>query len=307
MTWFNFHLPLFFLNLFFTTFLTAAEPSDRVELENHNWLSHLPNKAPLQSLHIPGTHNSAALLEPLQGTAQCQVLTIAQQLEAGVRFLDIRCRHQADRFALYHGPIDQKQTFAQCQQTIAKFLTSNPREFVIVSIQETAKPRDNTRSFQETVRFYQKEAAELWSPTTRLPKLGQVRGKAILLRRFASKQPHGISATNWRSRGVHASETLLIQDQFKSKDLTGKWNQIQRLWKKTPQHPHLLPLNFTSGYQSNRLGLPNITAVSNGINPRLQKRLTALPAPPPGVLVIDFITPKLSQTILQLNFPERKP
>lgn len=284
------------------TFLSLFTLAETKAQEGHNWLSHLANEKKVQHLHLPGTHNSAALLEPLRGTARCQKLTIQQQLETGVRFLDIRCRHEENQFSLYHGPISQNQSFAEFQETLETFLRKNPSECLLISIQETSQPRNNTRSFAETFRGYQAQKNKLWSLPSKLPKLGKIRGTALLIRRFQSKKPLGINATNWKSQGIHSSPQLLIQDQFQVPHLPSKWSALQHFWKEAPKHPHRLKLNFASGYQPNKFKIPNITAVSSFINPQLQMKLAQKPAPPVGVIVCDFIDHDLTQAIYSLNF-----
>ena len=273
-----------------------------------NWLSGLLDDTSLQTLHIPGTHNSAALYEPLSGTAKCQSLSITEQLEAGVRFFDIRCRHRNDRFELYHGIVDQKQNFSQLQRTLTKFLQTNPREVLLISIQQAPNAKDNTRTFPETLLHYQQQAPELWSDVKTVPTLAQVRGKAVLLRRFGSTQPIGIigiPATDWKSVSIHRTKLLLIQDHFKIQKPATKWTHVEQLWKAQPQHPGLLALNFTSGYRPGAFGIPDITAVSKYINPRLKIRLTSPNPPPPCVLVLDHLTLELATAIYRLNLKSR--
>ena len=275
-----------------------------------NWLSTLPDDTALQTLHIPGTHNSAALYEPLSGTAKCQSLSISEQLEAGVRFFDIRCRHQNDRFDLYHGMVDQKQTFTQLQQTLAQFLETNPREVLLISIQQAPHAKDNSRTFPETLLHYQQQTPELWSHVKTVPKLAQTRGKAILLRRFGSTKPSGvigIPATDWKSVGIHRTNRMMIQDNFKIQKPETKWAHIEQLWKAQPQHPGLLALNFTSGYRPGPFGIPDITAVSDPINARLKTRLASPTPPPPSVLILDHLTPEIATAIYELNLKSPKP
>ena len=272
-----------------------------------NWLSTLPDDTALQTLRIPGTHNSAALYEPLPGTAKCQSLSIAQQLEAGVRFFDIRCRHQKDRFELYHGIVDQKQNFTQLQQTLVKFLKIHPREVVLISIQQAPHAKDNTRTFAETFLHYQQQAPKLWSSVKTVPTLGQTRGNAVVLRRFRSTQPIGIPATDWKSVGIHRTKLLMIQDRFKVQKPATKWAQVEQLWKDQPQHPELLALNFTSGYRAGAFGIPDITAVSDPINARLKTRLASPTPPPPSVLILDHLTPEIATAIYELNLKSPKP
>ena len=61
-------------------------------------------------------------------------------------------------------------------------------------------------------------------------------------------------------------------------------------------------MNFTSGYRAGAFGVPNITAISNYINPRLKSRLASSNPPPPCVLVLDYLTPELATAIYRLNF-----
>lgn len=104
----------------------------------------------LHELSIPGTHDTGALIETVPRTAKCQNLTIEEQLQAGVRFLDIRCRHIGDAFVIHHGPVYQELNFTDVLQSVANFLQANPSETVIMSVKEEYTPEGNTRSFAET-------------------------------------------------------------------------------------------------------------------------------------------------------------
>ena len=160
------------------------------------WMKSLPDRTPLTQITIPGTHDSAALHEPLIGTAKCQHLTLKDQLDAGVRFLDLRCRHQNDQFHIYHGMIDQKLTFQACLSTMENFLKKNPSETIIVSIKEEHSPSKVSRPFLSTFKSYLKR--QDWWLSDKLPTLGQVRGKMTLLRHFPAKETLGIPAVHWK-------------------------------------------------------------------------------------------------------------
>ena len=81
----------------------AAGP-DEPPIDLPRWMARLPDDAPLSGLTIPGTHDSGARFgggAPVVDfvTAlwvQAQNWTVTQQLDAGVRFLDVRCHAEPD-------------------------------------------------------------------------------------------------------------------------------------------------------------------------------------------------------------------
>ena len=98
--------------------IAGGDPAD--------WMAGAADARLLSELSIPGTHDSGAQYEPYPGLSKNQDLTIAQQLAAGVRYLDIRCRNVDDRFSIYHGSIDQGQTFDDVLATLfAAIATTN--------------------------------------------------------------------------------------------------------------------------------------------------------------------------------------
>jgi 1-phosphatidylinositol phosphodiesterase len=265
-----------------------------------DWMAGLPDRTPITRITIPGTHNSAALHEPLPSTAACQSLTIPGQLEAGVRFLDLRCRHLNDRFHIFHGPVDQRTSFHDCLTALKTFLKAHPTETVIVSINRAHKTTNATRSFTATFETYLTPGD--WWIRNELRTLGEARGKIILLRRFASEKHLGISATNWRSQARHATRQLVIQDLYGPGSVAAKWTAVSAAFN--IKEPDKLHLNFTSGYLRNGLGIPNIRAISGPMHRHLTAYLAKAPHRPHGVVILDFATPDLTEAIFRLNFPQ---
>lgn len=259
------------------------------------WMTSLPDSAPLSALPIPGTHNSAALHEPVRSTAACQDLTVPAQLDAGVRFLDIRCRHVDDGLAIHHGIISQKTTFDAVVRDVLAFLDRHPGETVILSIQETTGAERNTRSFPATVDAHIAEHADRWLTGSAIPALGEARGKIVLFRRYEGSS-RGIDATGWESgRSPH----LRVQDRFRVTDVDEKWRAITAMFDETQAGPpDTLFINFTSGVRSGAFGIPDIRSVSDAINPRLADWLRENPTRRRSVVVMDFVTPELCGLIV---------
>ncbi len=268
------------------------------------WMASQPDATSLASLSIPGTHDSSARFEPQAGLAKTQDLTIAEQLAAGVRYLDVRCRHVDDGFLLYHGAIDQNQTFEELLVTLDTFLAEHPTEAIIASVKEEATPSGNTRAFDATLASY---LTDRWSIAPAVPVLGDVRGKVVLLRRFTSTMaPLGIDATAWPDNttfSIANAASLRIQDAYMVTDNSAKWTAITALLGEARAATGItLFLDYTSGYQT-MSALPNIPIVADDINARLDSYL-ADPANAQahlGVLVMDHVTMARVQAVAASN------
>src|SRR5207302_8528829 len=68
-----------------------------------SWMGAISGGTSIAGLSIPGTHDTGARFEPTPGTTKCQDLTVADQLSAGIRYFDIRCRNVANK-------LDRKST-----------------------------------------------------------------------------------------------------------------------------------------------------------------------------------------------------
>ena len=269
-----------------------------------DWMARLPDTQLLSQLSIPGTHDSGAMYEPYPGIAQAQHLTIAEQLAAGIRYLDLRCRDVDDQFFIYHGAIDQNQTFDEALATLYTFLDAHPHELVIASVKEEAVASGATIPFDQVLARYVAAAPDRWALAPHLPVLGDARGKLVLVRRFATTgAPLGIDATAWAdnaSFSIQSSDAMLrIEDNYMVSDNDAKWAAITANLAAVGD-PAVLFLTYTSGYQMVS-GLPDITLVSDDIDARLDAWLAANPAAQTGVLVTDFATEARTAAIVATN------
>ncbi|MFY0252531.1 phosphatidylinositol-specific phospholipase C [Chitinophaga sp. 30R24] len=274
----------------------------------NGWMGAIADNTSLTTLSIPGTHDSGARVEPIGGTAKCQDLTIRQQLDAGTRFLDIRCRHIGDAFAIHHGSIYQNMNFTDVLTACYDFLAANPTETIVMSVKEEYDPTNNTRSFEQTFDTYTQQQPSKWYLDNTVPTLGQVRGKIVLVRRFgASNTPKGIEATNWADNTTftmnNPNSTVRVQDQYVVPDNNGKWNGITNLFTEAKNgNPSVLYINFTSGYKSLIFSIPSITTVSNAINPQLNTYFNNNTHGRFGIIPMDFAAADRNTLIINTNF-----
>ncbi|KAF1826241.1 PLC-like phosphodiesterase [Dissoconium aciculare CBS 342.82] len=214
-------------------------PSDSVvifpDTPLDDWMRELPGSTPLSYLSIPGTHNTPTCHIALP-SVRCQAVSPATQLRNGIRFFDVRVQiadvpagstHDsttADDTAallLVHGafPIaltGRPRTFRVLVDDIQAFLREHPSETVIISIKREGlgKPGTDAQLARILRRGYL--CVNGWYLEPRIPSLGEVRGKIVLLRRFALDDDQGVNhdgssaglgldADNW----IHNSPSCL--------------------------------------------------------------------------------------------------
>ncbi|KAM4675588.1 1-phosphatidylinositol phosphodiesterase-like [Discoglossus pictus] len=185
-----------------------------------DWMALLPDYVPLSSLAIPGTHDTMALYGgPL---AECQSWNLRGQYQAGVRFLDIRCRHYENRLPIFHGVSYQRTDFNQVLNDTIRFLQEYPTETVLMRVKEEYEPYMNTRSFYKSVAEVVDQTGQQWFlRTDRLPTLGEARGKIIILQQFSSNGEGPIF-------GPAYPGTMSISDAYQVSDEDVKWIEVER-------------------------------------------------------------------------------
>lgn len=273
----------------------------------NNWMSVLADQNSIATISIPGTHDSGAMIEPVAGTAKCQNLSIADQLNAGVRYLDIRCRHIDNAFAIHHGAIYQNLNFNDVLNACINFLNSHPTEAIIMSVKEEHTPSNNTRSFEQTFDAYVQQNPGKWDLGNNIPTLGSIRGKIRLLRRFSGASPKGIDATAWADNTTfdinNAAANLKVQDFYNVNDVNTKWTRIETLLNEAKNDTsNKLYLNYASGYKAGIFSIPSITTVSNSVNPKITTFFTNNTHGRFGVIPLDFVDASRSQLIVNTNF-----
>ncbi|MEO8554780.1 MAG: phosphatidylinositol-specific phospholipase C [Kofleriaceae bacterium] len=274
---------------------------------DEDWMAALPDATLISELTLPGTHDAGAIHEPAAGIAKTQTLTFAEQLSAGVRYFDVRCRNFSDQFLIYHGSIDQDQTFDDVVATMVGFLAAHPTETIVISIKEELAAQGATLSFEQVFASYVAAQPDRWALGTTIPTLGAARGKLVLLRRFDASAAIGIDAhpaiwTDNATFSITGDTALRIEDEYIVSDDALKWAAITSLFGEAHagSDPAELYLAYTSGYQM-QMGLPNIPSVSDAINAMLDTEFASPAATRYGIVVMDFVTAARVHAVLSAN------
>lgn len=262
-----------------------------------SWMSALSGNRLLSHMTVPGTHDTCARYGG--DLVECQTKTLREQLDAGIRFVDIRCRHIEDVFTIHHGSVYQHINFgAGVRDVCLQFLADYPRECIIMSVKKEYTEVDCNRTFEQTFDWYLEGNRSSWYLGDTTPQLDDVRGKIVLFRRFSAQAPVlGINASNWpddKTFEINNSAHLKVQDQYKVPtvcDISKKWDRIDSLLKEAAgATDDRWYINFTSGSSSGAYpytvakGSPGIP----GENDRLHDYLTDHTSGKAGTILMDF-------------------
>ncbi|MCM1364251.1 MAG: phosphatidylinositol-specific phospholipase C domain-containing protein [Faecalibacterium sp.] len=155
-----------------------------------NWMSTVDGNKKITSINIPGTHDSATRNNSIALISTTQNLSIMQQLNAGVRYLDIRAKKTNNNYISVHGISNNKTSYGVLSQNLTigdiikeckDFLYNNPGETILFKLKEDS---GNAKEAFYT-DFYKKYIADdkdAWFTENRIPTLDEVRGKIVLLR-----------------------------------------------------------------------------------------------------------------------------
>jgi 1-phosphatidylinositol phosphodiesterase len=243
------------------------------------WMSHVPDDTLLSNITIPGTHDSCAKSNiPFVRT---QYLSITKQMEAGIRFVDLRCRVDgAGELYMYHGgiPINMPRylKFDTIMNEIFAFFQSqrpNPTETVLVSINnDDVSGKEPPEVFYNAVKAHidatptYEDGSSRWFTSNATAILREARGKAVLLRRYhpnpaiSEEDRIGIDLSGWLNNDADftlrtpSGVTVTLQDHWKYSEviplralIDSKYifvaNMLQKAAASPPEHWFL---NFMS-------------------------------------------------------------
>ncbi len=211
----------------------------KAKTSNPRWMTALKDGTRLSELSIPGTHDTMSFYGG--DAVQTQTMSLPNQLESGVRVLDIRCRHIADVFAIHHGAFFQKVFFGDVLNMSIDFLKKNPDESVLMRVKQEYTPDNNTRTFAETFHdYWERYRSHIWDATSDNPTLGDIRGKVVILQNFSAGRKYGVDY-----------DSFSIQDQYHlgtNWDLYDKWLDVKKhLEKANGAIDSIKYMNYLSG------------------------------------------------------------
>lgn len=288
------------------------------------WMKKLSDNAKISDINIPGTHDSCARFIDFKFFSKCQNLSIYEQLNSGIRFLDIRVEKTGNKLKTVHSITDcRKAPFSRKKLYIddvisdcKRFLSENPSETIIFCL----KRDDGGSSYDVFDTFFKNFLhEEIWYKENRIPTLGEVRKKIVFMNRCGANEDNpqyndkniGLDFSGWyeqsRTEDIfipreikklsgEASETFYLQDMYRLSPKE-KWSSaILPILEKPPQEKGII-LNFLSANNS-RHSPKGYTKHTN----RRVEEYAFKKAKKYGWIIADYPTEKLITKIISTNF-----
>ncbi|WP_280715072.1 phosphatidylinositol-specific phospholipase C [Kitasatospora sp. MAP5-34] len=273
---------------------SAAQPARAADVPGgSDWLGALASGSYLSQLTIPGTHDTCSRYGgPI---TQTQTLAIPDQLAAGVRFFDIRCRAINGVFAIHHGPFFQQIFFGDVLNLCQAFLAQHPQETVLMRVKQEYSTVSDA-DFQAVFATYQSKWPGLFWAEDRIPRLGEVRGRVVVL-----ADSSGLPGIPWGGSLTDIEDDYQIGTIFEI--ASRKWPEVSAHLDaaRASSDPQKLFITFTtsSGWglwpkQAADAIAPDLTGYLGGLNHSARPLL--------GTVPMDFVTPATVQPLYALNF-----
>ncbi|MCS3433889.1 phosphatidylinositol-specific phospholipase C [Klebsiella sp. BIGb0407] len=265
-----------------------------------SWMMKLDNGLYISEINIPGTHDSGtgSYTGAAAPWAKTQSVSIKQQLDSGIRYLDIRCRHINNVFTIHHGNVYLGINFDNVLEDCTQFLKENPSECIFMQIKEEHNPKNNNRGFPETFESYVVRTKNFWvlnetgKVKNTIPLLSEVRGRIFLVRRFKTGVKESITrsvdVTHWPDNSkrfevaLNDDGKIVIQDEYKN-SISNKISVFGQLANESKNKPKK---TWFINYSSTTHGAVSLRDLANGVNKGVMKEVNS--GKFSGTVVMDY-------------------
>lgn len=238
----------------------------------HDTVTYMVNKGLIEGLpnkvltYIPGVFGAGSVIVKIYTDfTKCQNMKLDQQLNQGIRFLDVRLKKDGAKLEAYHSSVRLHTNFSEIMSTCYAFLRNNNSETIIISIKNEGKGEE---PIDTLVKAEIDAHPEMWYTGTSIPVLGKgdqsthCRGRLVLIRRYACASEvnkiginvSGVWPDNTQKDDISNSDMqkFAIQDEYENyilPELDHKFkNHVRPYLDKAKQAASdTLFINFSSG------------------------------------------------------------
>ncbi|PXW99157.1 phosphatidylinositol-specific phospholipase C domain-containing protein [Mycolicibacterium moriokaense] len=269
---------------------------DEAPIDLSRWMAGLADDAPLSAITIPGTHDSGARFGGAAPVVdfvtalwvQAQNWTVTQQLNAGVRFLDVRAHAEPDgTLRIHHMFVDEQLSLTDVLRECVAFLAANPTEALLMRVQQEASKMPEPQFVAAFDRHVGEAAAgdRLYRDPT-IPRLRAVRGAIVLM---PNNLP-SLGGISWSSPQVSIEDDWDMGYLTPAQAVEHKWHSVIMSLDAAATTTDKITISFVS---ANGAVVPP-RFLTDILNPRLQQEATrrqgaAEAGRSLGVVLVDFV------------------
>ena len=292
----------------------------------NNWMENIPDSLLISEINLPGTHDSTTQFINFKYFSRCQNKNIFEQLQMGIRFIDVRLNCDGKTLKLSHSFLNCKKDrakkkdllFSDVLEDCRLFLNENPTETILMSLK-----REKGKSCEETFDFFYENFAKgnnLFYLKNKTPYLSEVRGKIVLLNRIGADiennqytdENTGINLSGWPYQNskteAYLQKVLIPKRSGKSEDFfylqdffnlnpKKKWEVAVLPAIENPPQDKAIIFNFFSGNN----GFSSPKRYSKILFKRFSEyQLT--PMKKYGWFILDFPNEKIIRKIILSNY-----
>jgi len=275
------------------------------------WMTALDDYDYVCQLSIPGTHDSGtgngfegigAIGGLVAGKTQDK--NFSEQLKLGVRAFDLRPGVDGSTLPIFHGPLKTKLTMSKAFVECISFLSANPGEFVIFIIRHETEGDSNNSNWAGNMIDHCNKYGDIIVPFSPKLRVGEVRGKIIVLTRTAFSDSKVATISGWgdnatfRKGSIKSSNgnaTLWLQDHYEISDEQVKADAVVSLLDKSAalcrdeSNFGTWVINHASGYKGSATNSNNSSNAKKTAQAIITRLLAKGRTPgPTGIILMDY-------------------
>jgi len=247
------------------------------------WMTKLDDNTLLTDIFIPGTHDTCS--DSGGDLAETQHMNLKDQLVRGIRFFDIRAKHDHSDLPIHHGIVFMQMNFDDVVHACEDYLKEHPYEVILMRIGKEGEEGKHKQSFDEEVRGRFK-TPDMWVSPSSFGKLSEVRGKILLLKidsalMLPTKQAKHLDVQNLWDCGNYHDKKAAVDKHGKEHREAGK-----------------LYLSFASSVGLDGMAYHTPAMMASEVNKHVHDHIGRYG---PGIYAMDFPGKKLIARILARN------
>lgn len=272
------------------------------------WMSYLKDDTKMKEIVIPGAHDAGTKGMIYAGKTQDR--SVKDQLECGVRYIDLRVGFNKDKLEIYHGPIWGTE-FQTVINDVKTFMQENPSEVVLVDLQhfksdsKTATIKTVEETFQGMMVETEEDEIEFVEKVT----LGECRGKCFVF--VGEDEEEEESKKPWlfkRNNDEGTVQNAALQSYYNSKYNGGDYKKY--VSTALPAYINMYKENgkgffVLQGQLTDLLVVFGPKFKETQFDSRISAYIDGLKTSDDlqyiNIIIRDFITPKKATDILELN------